>query len=396
MATHRWIGAAQDVAGVWTFTPGGSISGETFTITLGNRTISFTDTAGTVAGVVTGLYNAWVAAALLYPEFDELTPSDDTTTLTATAKVGGVPHTFSVNTPGGSATFVLANTTAVTGKNWVDNAANYDIDAVPGTNDDLYIDNTNVSLLYGLDQITQTLDGLYIGQSFGGDIGLPKTNALGYPEYRDDYWTIRATIVEIGNGRGTGSRRIKLDLSSVQSAVQVYNTGAEVETGIPALLLKGTHASNVLDVQNGSVGAAFFGGEAATFLTVRNANGNVILGDGCTLTNINVTGGQTSASSNVTTLTQRGGTTRVLGAATVATLDVEEGLCDYLSSGTITTLTLGGRANQALLSFAGDGSPRTITNTTLNANARIDDPGETVTYTNAPTKGAGVTSLLAV
>ena len=70
------------------------------------------------------------------------------------------------------------------------------------------------------------------------------------------------------------------------------------------------------------------------------------------------------------------------------TINVDGGTCYYRSTGTITTLRVGGGAEA---SFARDMRSRTITNCELHANGAIRDPFKTVTWSN----GVDVTPSLA-
>ena len=53
-------------------------------------------------------------------------------------------------------------------------------------------------------------------------------------------------------------------------------TSADKSLGIPAFLLKGTHASNTLTALGGTVGIAYFGGEVATVATLKKGNAVVL------------------------------------------------------------------------------------------------------------------------
>ena len=149
----------------------------------------------------------------------------------------------------------------------------------------MYIDGTDVSILYDLDASAVTLTSLTVGANFTSTIGLPEINETGnYPEYRDDYWKISATTVTIGRGEGNGSGRLKINFGANAAAIEVIATGAALEQGVPTAILLGTHAANTLEVHSGSVGMAAFVGETSNIATLRNANGEVQCGAGCTLT----------------------------------------------------------------------------------------------------------------
>lgn len=388
MATLRSLGRAAAVAQVDTLTAGGTIeTDDLFKSTIGSKTLSVTGGSATAATVATTFAAAWNASTLL--EFAEATAAATSGgALTLTGDTAGVPFTETASTTeanGGAAdaqTFSKSATTACTGPNFFDNATNYDGGTVPTTADSLYVDNTDIPILYGLTtQAAETLAGMYIGSNVGRNfrIGLPKYNPAGYPEYRSEYLTIGITELIIGLGTGNGIGGCKINLGSVQSAITILNTGSSVENGLESVLLLGTHASNTLEIQAGNAAVAGYGGEVSTLLTVRNSGGTLRLGKGCTLTTVNQSAGFTSLASNLTTLTMAGGTVQIDLSATLTTGTINGGTLKYNSSGTITTLTING---SGVLDLSGDISPVTVTNITLNGNGRIIDPFKRLTTTN--------------
>jgi len=188
-----------------------------------------------------------------------------------------------------------ASTTASSGPNDWNVAANWSANTVPVSSDTVYIGDTDSSILYGLDQSAVTLAALHIEQTFSGFIGLPRTNSDGapYTEYRDQYLQIGATTLFIGDKEGDGSDRIKINLGSVQSTVLITDSGDGEDANTPAILLLGTHASNVININRGSLGVAYFPTEVSTIATLRQAffddaadDTTVYLGAGVTITDI--------------------------------------------------------------------------------------------------------------
>lgn len=384
MAEVRWIGGAAATFDVWTVTPGGTVGSETFTISVGNKTISVTaDSGDAVANVVDKLLAAWEGAAELYPEFAELTPTDSSTHLTLTGTVAGRQHIITADASG-SATLTAANTETATGPNDWGNAANFSGGTLPTTGDNVYIDNTVYSILYGLEENEDTFDSLHIGANVspGFTIGLPENNASGYPEYRPTYLYVEASSVRVGAGEGQGSQRIKLNFGSTQTDCMVIRTGTGAEPGVPACLIKGSNSDNVLSVyQNANVGVAFFGGETAEFDAIRSA-GQVWLGPGCTLDTVQVTSGVLRRNSDCTTHEQTGGESIIEGDADTTTLTVKGGVCRYNSDGTAGTVNVGGGAVTATIDCSADSRPRTFTDTNMLDNSVIRDPSRSIVYTN--------------
>ncbi len=395
IATKRWIGDSVPVAQIDTLTPGGTIEvGDIFTATINGKSISVVSADTTVAAVVTLLTAAWNTSTI--PEFAEATAVDSTTAVTLTADTAGKPFIVTASeTDGGVAdtqTHTQATTTASAGPNHWDTAANYDGDSVPTGSDIVYIDTGSVDILYGLAQSGVTLQQLIIDQGYTGTIGLPvlNTDASGaantYGEYRATYLAISASDTEIGGGRGNGSGRIKIDFGSNAATTNVINSGQAAETGIPAILFLGTHANNILNVFKGSVGVAYFPGEVSTIATLsvgwktsQAADSDVRLGDGMTLTNIDQSGGLLEIEDNTTTIDMTGGTLTILGTATAADIDLDGATVYYQSSGTLTTVRVGGGG---VLDFTRDMRARTVTNVEAHANSSIRDPFKTVTWTN--------------
>jgi hypothetical protein len=396
MANQIWRGDAPAAAQLNTVTPANVLVGNVFTLTINGKSISFTATAATVANVTAGL--AALVAASTIPELLELTATDATTALTLTANTAGVPFTQTSSATGGTATLTTAVTAASSGPNDWSTAANWSAGSVPVTGDAVYLTRSSADVLYGLAQSAVTLASLAIDSTYTGNVGLPRVNANGYYEYRATYLAVGVTALTVGGGSGSGSGRIKLDLGSVQTTANVQTTGSPAENGLPAVILKGTHASNALNVLQGSVGVAVEPGDVSTVATVQIGYQNsqttdvvLTLGAGCTLTTIKQNGGTITVQSAVTTWTVTGGGSgTVLGTGAVTTLDIENGAVNYQGTGTITTATVGPSGS---LTFSQDPRSRTITNLTLYAGCTYQDGAKTVTWTNPAALKAPLSSM---
>lgn len=388
MANVIWTGDAKAVAYTRSYTVGGTIGTETFTFTINGKDIAYTaDGAQTAAQVATAIQA--LLAASTEPEFREVTwTNPSSAVVTATGVTSGKPITISTSASG-SATITGGTETVATGPNHWDNADNWSGGAVPVSTDDVFIEG-GADILYGLDQSAVDLTSLTIRRSYSGRIGLPplanadQAVANRYTEYRDRYLKIGATTVTIGDGSGLGSGRIKLDLDTTATTVNVYGTGAALENGVPALLIKGANASNALNVLRGSVGVAFYGGETATFPNVRtsymtqpDSDVTLVLGAGVTLTNVDALGGTVEINGATTTLDISAGTVTV-NAGAHAAIVMDGGTLYYRSTGTVTALTV---AN-ATADFSRDPRSRTVTTPTLYKGATVRDPNRTVAWTN--------------
>lgn len=415
MAATRWIGRAQAIAQVDTVTMSGAgdwVTGDTVTLTINDKALVVTVGASlTDADVAITVKEAWENETLTdttasftpadggqdIVEHSLITATVSGDVVTLTADTAGVPFTLVVTeTTTGDETATEATATAATGPNFYNNADNWDTGAVPIATDDVYFDNSDVSVLYGLDQSAVAITSLTIAANYTGEIGLPKTNPAGYVEYLGDYLEVDCNTITIGRGDGTGSGRIKLDSGSAgPSVVKVYATGSPAESGLEALLWKGTNATGAMEVISGSVGIAAYGGETATLTTLDVTSGTVRCGAGLTSTTITNHLGTIFTSSNATTITSGGGSVDILGSATVTNLTIEGGTCNYRSSGTATTVIVGGEQVDALIDCSGDGTARTFTTTTMKQNGRIVDPIQTITYTNDIARGANVREITA-
>lgn len=381
MATVVFRGDATAVAQVTTATPTAANS-TAYTLTINGKDITITsDASATVAEITAALVAAWNASTEI--EISEVTATDSTTHVTLMADTAGKPFTV---TSTGAGTLTMAEPTASSGPNHWDTAENWVGAAVPTTGDDVHIENSDVDILYGLAQSAVTLAALNISQSYTGSIGLPRDNASGYFEYRDTYLAVSATVLNIGNGDGSGSGRLKINTGSNATTITLKNSGTPIEQGVPAVLWKGTHASNIINAHRCSLGAAFFAGETATIATLRESfltsvqsDCDIVLGDGCTLTTLDKTGGRLRAASNTTTLTQDAGETVFEGAATLTTGTIRGGTLQYNSSGTATTIVA---SNDATVDFSQDLRSKTVTNMEKYGSARVIDPHKVVTFTN--------------
>lgn len=392
MPTNAFRGDAQAIAQVNTFTVAGTAgAGDTLRVTINSKYVLHTLAGGeTAAQVVTAFLTLLQASTI--PEFTEETwaaHATDTSKFTATSNEAGRPFITSVSVTG-TITLSQTTSTASSGPSHWDEPKNWTLGAIPVNGDDVVIQNTNVSILYGTDQSAVNLASLTIDASYSGNIGLARFNSAGYYEYRNTYLKIETPILNIGDGTGAGSSLIKINLmagaSAGATAVRVQQTGSQSDSSIPALLLLGTHASNTIAIQKGTLGSCLYAGETSTWSTVtvgydqtQQTDANLNLDAGCTLGTINQGGGTVQAQSNLTTLTCRSGTFTMRGTATLGTATVENGTLYYQSSGTITNLTL---KTKGVADFRQDLRSRTITNCTMYGQSEFYDPNKTTTRTN--------------
>lgn len=382
MSTVRWAPKVTAVQQVTTVTIGTYDAATTYKVTINGKTVSTVGTGGTNATTATALQA--LLAASTYPEFEEVTWTVNSNVVTGTAVTAGLPFTLATAVSGGTGTISNSTTTANTGPNNWDNALNWDTGAIPVSTDDVIIEGTSVSILYGIDQNAVTLTSLTVNANFTGQIGLPQYNAGGYYEYRTTNLKISATTVNVGGGpTAGGSSLIRLDLGSNAATVNVFSTGTSSVSGLEPFIFKGTSGSNVVNVNKGTVAVAGFGGETATVATLnvgyvnnQASDAQVRLGAGCTLTTVNQYGGIVVGNSAATTVNEYGGTC-TWNAGAVTTANVYGGKLYWNSTGTLGTLNLSGT-----IDLTQDARGKTITNATLFSKATFNAPDGNVTFSN--------------
>lgn len=285
--------------------------------------------------------------------------------------------------------------------------ANWDTGSAPVNGDEVLFRSNEYDVNAGLGQSAVTVDELEIEASFTGDIGTAAAEL-----------ELGATLVHIGrqSGGGTaasGSNRIKINLGSVQSAINIWSTATSSDDDdLPPVRLRGTHASNLLNMYSGIVGIALNDpDDVATLVTINLFGGFLNLGAGCTLTTINVDGQATEyvLRSAVTTLNHNQGTGTIYGSGARTTISLRGGTLNDYGTGTTTTANVYSEATLNKWSAAATISTLnlygtldlsratgaiTLTNTNiLSDGAVIFDPAGKAVFSNAAVFGPGVRSF---
>jgi hypothetical protein len=294
------------------------------------------------------------------------------TSVVLTADVAGKPiGMITVGKTSASGTVSISHTSTGTGPNDWGNTANWLSGSVPISNDDVTID-VPVPILYGLNQSGVTLTSLTITQRFTSQLGNPVMNPAGYYEYRPTELAIGATTFT----NYSSSPLMKINFGTVQTAATVYSTGTSSETPRSACQLRGTHASNTLNMlsTSSSPGTNDVGwgsnGETATVATITQRGGTLNVGLHVTLTTLDQLLGSAWVYCAATTITTYG--TCYLIAGAITTLNVNGGTTYDSSVGTVTTLNLNNGAtynlDQAVLS-------KTVTTPNLNVGTVVNTYG---------------------
>ncbi len=381
MANLTFLGTAPAIKKKSSWTFGGTWEADDLVVlTIGTVAVSIAAGSTTLATVLTN-----VLAGLntldddAYPQFAEITFTVDSTKLYAEAVTAGESFTVTVTTTeanGSSAdSQTIGSETSVTvhsSPNDWSIAANWSAGAVPVNSDNVTIPATAPNITQGLSQSAVTVASLTILGNV--KLGRPVQNPAGYAEYRGTELAIGATTCTI-NG---ASSLIRLNFGSVQTAVTVHGSGNSSEQGRAAIMLRGTHASNTLDVRKGNVSSAMEVGQSATWATIYQSGGSLDLSENCTLTNLTRTGGDITVRSATTAIRNENGRLDITAGAHTA-LTLNGGRCNYLGTGTITTANV----NNGSVLNCDTGSMAGVTITTLNLNAgTVVDSVDRVTVTN--------------
>lgn len=389
--------AAVTVNEVETITLLGSPTGGTFTLTYDSQetaAIDYDATAESVRLALEALSNIDVG------EVDVTGSAGGPWTVTFLGGLGGqdiadVTGDATNLTATGTQSITVTASVSPTGPHHWDEADNWHNPAAPGTavapaaGDTVWFQNSDVDCLYGLTANTaQTLAALHAMASYTGNIGLNSVSDTDYWEYRPLNLACGFTNVYIGEGEGSGSERVRLDLEAVVSTVEVFRTGAS-PTNTPAFVYKGGAATTALRVFRGQAGVAkglasdTANCQALTvgYITSQTSDAEVTIGTGCgTITTVNKSGGLLVVEDvSLTTVIHDGGEMTIDGAGAVTTLRVNEGEVYYRSSGTITTLLVG---QGGTVDFSQSHLARTVTTLTVYSGSTVLDPFNTVTWTN--------------
>lgn len=407
MTSPIYQGQAGKATHVATLVIGGTWAGaDTLTLTIGGAsiviTVGVTTTTTSIASDTSAAWNSTtLASASVAPagggqtinQFKEVTATVNSSTVTFTANTAGIPFTVSkvVASSSGTATLTAA-ATAATGPSFGDSIYNYSTGAVPVNNDTLLFETGAQAITDGLSLGCQLVT-LTKMASFTGAIGLPNLNVYSssstYPEYRTKALTQSnnsvTTTYNLEVGDGQGSNLVRLAAGAGQAIWNIFNKTTGLITGVPPILLTGTHTSNVLNNFNGTVGFAFYPDETGTLATVRHGNGAqssayTYLGSGTTLTaaTITVNGGKMVTNSALST--SSGSVTILAGelhhySGNVKALTISNGGKFILKAGASTTLDTLVLNKGGILDLSNFNNALTITGTVLvYAGCQIIDP----------------------
>lgn len=250
MAIKYHTGQAPKIAQVITVTYSAISIGETYTITINGKSVSYVATDTLQSTACTALMNLWNTSAQL--EHQEHVATGGVTSVILTARESGVPTTVTADATG-APTATVTTTTAASGPNIAFGvASNWDGSTSPSAGDTLVFDRPH-EILYGM--TSADAYAKIVVNAGSGAIGLPEVNKNGYPEFRTRYLTpasdTGAMIVEIGDGIGSQPARVQIDANTRQVNLDVKNSGNSGASA--AVLINNIGASSVVAVHGGIV-----------------------------------------------------------------------------------------------------------------------------------------------
>lgn len=377
MATAYWIGNAKPVAAKHVFTVTAAAVSGTLTATINGKAEQYTCTTTTAATEAA----AFVAAlnASLVRELSQFTFSSSGAVITAVGPADGRPVSISWAAAGGTTISAVTSTTGA-GPHDINNTANWSTGAVPGNGDTAVFENNTISALYNLATWASNTVTVIKRKSYGGNIGLPDTNALGFPEYLAKFLETAGTGTHVIEDNGVGCRLRTTSASAV--TVVVTGAGGGTLNSETVEVYGSSHTSSVLRVNGAAVAVAPADSQSAAFGTLTVANGVIRTGTNGTFTNGTITNSQAEVGGNYTTLLiDRGSTVTVTKAATAATsTTVEDGTLNWASTGGWNALTIASGATVDATLAPSSISTGTIT---LSEGGSLLDPNERIakTYT---------------
>lgn len=380
MATCIWTGQGINRKQINRLAPTVISSGSgSFTVTINNNTAVFASTsADSLATVCAGIVAAVQDAEA--PEFREVTPSTDDTYVYLTAVDAGVPFTQTSSASGTSAALTTSTTTANKSRNDYSDALNWAGGSVPVNSDDVIVENTDQSILYGLDQSAVTLASFTVRETFSGRIGNPNINQGGYIDYRAvtlSYGGI--TTLKINHNSGDPQQRFRITVGDNDCALTVAGPIDSTPQAYGVVEWDAGTGTHTIAVNNGSIAIAPDTQDSVTVASLAAVDSAVFAGPSATITAATLDG-QSSAllAKSPTTLTMNGASVAQIQAGAATTLDVQRGTAIW-QGGNITNLVVGSTAS---VNFDEDKAAITITNATLYFQSALADNNGRVTFTN--------------
>lgn len=374
MADIFWTGNQRATRRKYTFSVTTAVVNDAITMTVNSKVEAYTITSTTTSTAAAGAVAAWQAS--LVPEIaGQFEFSVSGAEITVEGPEDGRPVSAAFAATGTSA---ISSVTAVTPTSPHDanDTANWSTGAVPGNGDVAVFENTDVSCLYNLDAFDGETVGVVKRASYGGQIGLPDTNPLGFPEYLDTHLETAGTAVTVEDN-GVAFRL----LSNAASAETVNVTGDGAGTLYSETVeITGLLTASVVNVNGGSLALDPLTSQSSAVGTLRVANAAFRSGPGCVITTGTVINSRAEVGGNWTSLTvDRGAEVRAARAATAATgTTIDGGVVRWASTGGPGAVTVG---SDGTLDIGPAPATVTVGTITLEPGATLLDPNDRMAKT---------------
>ena len=316
MATMKYIGLAQDVAQEDTILIGGSpAAADTISVTCADKTATLTggssmDTTTEYATGLAELINASRHDANAFTgdftanvggqelaEFRDFEATVSGSTVTVKSKTPGVDFTISVAKTGSLTVTHNAEVVAPTGKQYFDNADNFEGGVLPSATDVIELDKESPAISRGLNNTTLDLAIDVLPGYQGSGIGLDAVNTgngTAYPEYRTNRYLKLPATASTGSQEhriNSASGKYRLDLGTntpLDVRLEVLNAAArEAVSGESAVQIVGGQALQLI-AHAGSVSIGEDSGESATGMeqVITYGPASVTVGTNATFDNV--------------------------------------------------------------------------------------------------------------
>lgn len=406
MATRIFSGDAIAIAQVDSLIVFGTIEvGDLFRMTINGKNVDVVAASTDAATVAVQIAAAWNASTI--PEFEEVTceVTGEFGRMTLTAGTPGKPFTVTVDSfedvYGGAyddQDFTVAASVVNDGPN-VWSANNFKTAGVRGTipagSDVVIFRDSDVDIKYNLDQTGAGTDlTLQFEASYTGEVGLPAKDEDGdtdYNEYRRRELRINVEILEIGEGEGVGSSKLRISPTDAVATITVFSTGSSSDDQKTVQLLYDGDIVTA-NVFSGSVEIEEFDGSGSVTTLNCESGADIslvgVFGGGITTVNANGASVVTFApemAATPATINLRGGTINSKAADNITTLNIFSGAFNLSPSGAITIASLI-MGPGSVFNTADAVGTVTITNTTLqgglSGTATINDPNAKTVWEN--------------
>lgn len=380
MSTKVFTGQGIDRAQVNTLTPTVISAGSgSFTVTIDLNTAVFLSTSADVLATVCAGIVAAVNSSTA-PQFQEVTASTDDVLVYLTANTPGNPFTQTSSATGTSAALTTSTTTANKSVSDLSDATNFAGGVALANGDDLVVENTDKSILCGLDQSAVSLNSATFRETFTGTVGLPTENPNGYIDYRTTVLTFAAiTTLKITHNSGDAAQRFRITVGANNCALTINGPLDNSSQNYGVVEWNGGSATHTVAVNNGSVAIAPDTSGSVTVSSLKAVDSAVLTGPNATVTTATLDGACSALfGKSPATLTMNGASTAQVQSGAGTTIDVDRGSMIW-QGGAITTLTVGSTAS---MSFDEDRAAVTVTNCTIQYASSLFDNNKRVTWSN--------------